>query len=361
MLLASNKVGFFVRNVETEGMMGDRDLLEIQANAQIDRGQAAALNPQVSVIIPAYGIAQFIQETLDSVFAQTFSDYEVIIVNDGSPDTEDFELSLLRYRERVVYIKQRNRGAAAARNRGLQEAEGQFVAFLDGDDLWKPNYLEEQVKFIKNGDYDLVYADALIVGDSPLAGLTFMQTAPSEGDVTVRNLLLAKCNVITSGVVARKQSILDAGLFDEELRNGSEDFDLWLRLAKRGARLAYQRKVLLRYRGRENSLSGDAINNIIRQLQVYDKFERSYDLSIEERADISGMVERLQAELELETGRLHLFKGNFADAREGFKKANIYYRTLKLRLIILFLYLSPRLLLSLYALTIRKPKSSFQK
>ncbi len=319
----------------------------VQLDTSIDTREMGAQNPEVSVIIPAYGIARFIQETLDSVFTQTFSNYEVIIVNDGSPDTEDFEASLRPYCDRIVYIKQENRGAAAARNRGLIEARGQFIAFLDGDDLWMPNYLEEQLDFMKCGNYDLVYADAFIIGESPLAGRTFMQTAPSEGEVTVRSLLTAKCNVITSGVLARRRAILDVGLFDEGLRN-SHDFDLWIRLAKAGVRLSYQRKVLLQYRCHENSLSGDAINNVVRQLRVYEKIERTYDLSPEERSDVSRMVESLHAELEVETGRLQLLEGNFTNAREAFKKANTYYGSFKLRLTILFLRLSPRLLLAIY-------------
>jgi glycosyltransferase involved in cell wall biosynthesis len=310
------------------------------------------MEPTVSVIIPAYNVAQFIGETLDSVLAQTFTDYEVIVINDGSPDVVEFEEILKPYLQRILYIKQENHGAASARNRGLQEARGEFIAFLDADDLWAKNYLEEQLKFINSTACDLVYSDALITGDSPLAGRTFMETAPSEGEVTVRSLLRATCNVITSGVLARKQPILDCGRFDETLRN-SHDFDLWVRLAKQGNHLAYQRKVLLQYRCHDNSLSGDAINNVVRQLRVYDKFERCYDLSREERADVSHMLGNLRAELELETGKMHLAQGNFADARNAFETANKHYRKAKLSLAIFLLKFSPRLLFRLYG-TLRK-------
>jgi glycosyltransferase involved in cell wall biosynthesis len=114
---------------------------------------AAATNvasSKVSIIIPAYNIAPYIAETLDSVFAQTFTDYEVIVVNDGSPDTEEFERAMQPYLDRVIYLKQENGGASVARNAGLQTARGEFVAFLDGDDLWLPNYLEEQMKVHAN-------------------------------------------------------------------------------------------------------------------------------------------------------------------------------------------------------------------
>ena len=108
--------------------------------------------PLVSVIIPAYNIAPYIGETLDSVFAQTFANYEVIVINDGSPDTDEFERVIEPYRERIRYISQKNGGASSARNAGLRAATGQLIAFLDGDDLWSPNYLEEQLKFIDGFD-----------------------------------------------------------------------------------------------------------------------------------------------------------------------------------------------------------------
>ena len=90
--------------------------------------------PSVSLIIPAYNVAAFISETLASVFAQTFTDFEVIVVNDGSPDTEELERELARFIARVNYVKQENRGASAARNAGLRTPRGEFVAFLDADD-----------------------------------------------------------------------------------------------------------------------------------------------------------------------------------------------------------------------------------
>jgi glycosyltransferase involved in cell wall biosynthesis len=326
-----------------------------EQETSIDRVETLAGQPAVSIIIPAYDIAPYINETLESVFAQTFSDFEVVLINDGSPDTEEFERALEPYRDKIIYLKQENRGAAAARNCGLRRARGKFVAFLDGDDLWAPSYLEEQLKFIEAGNYDLVYADALIVGDSPLAGRTFMETAPSEGEVTTRSLLLAKCNVITSGVVARRQLVIDAGLFDETLRN-SHDFDLWVRLAKFGAKLAYQRKVLLTYRCHEGSLSGDSINNVVRQLRVYEKIQRSYDLTPDERADIRGMVENLNAELELETGKLHLLEGRFNDALCAFRKANVHSQSWKLRATIFLLRLCPGLVLQVYRSQKQGPK-----
>src|ERR1051326_8460176 len=102
-------------------------------------------SPIVSVIIPAYNAAAFIGETLDSVYAQTFKDFEVVVVNDGSPDTDELERALERYAAKLRYLKQDNQGAAAARNTGITAARGEFVAFLDADDMWLPAFLEKQL------------------------------------------------------------------------------------------------------------------------------------------------------------------------------------------------------------------------
>src|SRR5882762_6685277 len=138
-------------------------------NPVISRAGAAvpikSAPPLVSIVIPAYNIAPFISETLTTVFAQTFNDFEVVIVNDGSPDTEEFERAIQPYNDRIVYLKQENRGASAARNTGVRAARGELIAFLDADDLWSPNYLAEQLRFMREQDCDLVCADANIFGD----------------------------------------------------------------------------------------------------------------------------------------------------------------------------------------------------
>jgi glycosyltransferase involved in cell wall biosynthesis len=299
--------------------------------------------PTVSVVMPAYKVAPYISETLRSVLAQTFTDYEIIIVNDGSPDTVELELELEPYLNRIRYIRQENRGAGAARNEGLRAARGEYVAFLDADDLWEPDYLSEQLKFMHSGGYDLVYADALLFGDSVLAGRTYMQVAPSTGEVTMLTLINGQCNVITSGVLVRRALVMEAGLFDEQLRN-SQDFELWVRLVRRGARASYQRKVLLRYRYHEDSLSGDTLNQIKRELRVLGKIESTYDLTPREREEISKAIAAVRGNLELETGKLHLARGEFKEAREAFAKANAARPNLKMKGALLLLRVAPGLL-----------------
>lgn len=302
-----------------------------------------AKNPRVSIIIPAYKVAQFISETLDSVFAQTFKDYEVIIVNDGSPDTDELERALEPFMAGVVYLKQENSGAGAARNRALRAARGELVAFLDADDIWLPEFLEEQVEFLEKGNYDLVYADALLFGDSPTAGMTYMQTTPSRGEINFKSMVHYECNFITSAVVARKSLIFEVGLFDVTLRNG-QDFDLWLKLVRGGARANYQRKVLLRQRCHSDSLSTtDPVDKIHRQIRLFKKIDDNYDLSAEERAEVAYVFRKLEAELDYETGKAQFLAGDFKSARQNLQKANHFQRNWRTRVILMLLSVAPRL------------------
>jgi glycosyltransferase involved in cell wall biosynthesis len=306
---------------------------------------AIAASPKVSVIIPAYNIASFIVETLESVLAQTFTNYEVIVVNDGSPDTEEFEGALRPYLNRIVYLKQENGGASVARNAGLHAARGEFVAFLDGDDVWLPNYLEEQMKFMRERGCDLVCADAMFFGDSadkaPTYMIAWMNDAPRVGDFGFLELVDAKRSVITSGVVARRQPIIDIGLFDEALRR-AQDFDLWLRLACAGHRLSFQRQALLKYRCRPNSLSGGVINSHLRELRIFDKIEQSYDLSPEQRTEVAEIIRKRRALLQFELGKLYAARAEFNQAQESLVEANRLQPTLKGRVALSLIRLAPQ-------------------
>jgi len=313
--------------------------------------------PSVSVVIPAYNVAHYIGETLCSVFQQTFTDYEVIVVNDGSPDTVALEKAIEPYLNQVRYIKQRNLGAGAARNEGLRAAQGEFIAFLDADDLWMPTYLEEQLRFLRDNNFDLVCADAIHFGDSPFVGKSYMEvymgTAPVQGEVTFLGLVSAEQSLITSGVVARRAPIIEVGLFDEGLRN-SQDFDLWIRLLRHGARLGYQRQLLMRYRCHENSLSGDEVNRSTRQLRVYDKIENSFDLTPEERPKVLKAIARRRALLEFELGKLYLERGDFEKSQAAFLRANRWRKSWKTIVAVSLSRLSPAVTRAIHVRRMRR-------
>ena len=307
-------------------------------------------SPLVSVIIPAYDVAKFIGEALNSALAQSFKDYEVIVVNDGSPDTSELERTLAPYLPRIVYLKQENRGVSAARNRGIKAARGSLIAFLDGDDVWMPNYLEVQVKRIQaDPSIDVLYPNVVMFGDSsPEDGEEFMTLCPSNGEVTFERLLLQECNVSNCSI-ARKETIVRAGMFDESLRS-VEDFDLWLRVIKGGGRIAYHRDVLARYRRRQGSLTADPIWLSEHILAVLEKVKQRDDLTASERATVENQYEHFHALLRLHQGKHAFFSGDTAGAIKGLTEANRFFRNRKTSFTLMMLRVAPRLLLRAYDL-----------
>lgn len=304
--------------------------------------------PLVSVIIPCYNVALFISEALESALRQTFTSFEIIVINDGSPDTPELEQQLSRYRNQIIYLKQENLGVSAARNLGIRTARGEYLAFLDGDDVWRPDFLKEQIKFIRSGGgYDLVYTDAYHFGNH-CEGMTYMQTCPSEGEVNCESLLSGRCNVICSGVLVRRQAVLEVGLFDEEVK-AAEDFDLWIRISKRkGAKLNYQRKILLGYRHRDGSMASDIDRQTELAIRVYEKIGKREDLAPSERAALERIHAKQNAVLATSRGKSELLRGNSAEAVQWFKKANDFHSSRKLRLLLKSVRLAPSVVQSLY-------------
>ncbi len=183
--------------------------------------------PAVSVVIPAHNAEKHICETLDSVLAQTYRDFEVIVVDDGSADATQ---ELVRaYGPRVRLVTQKHGGPSAARNRGIREASGRFIAFVDSDDLWLPEKLGEQVsRFDHEGRVGLVYCqvDRMTAEGQPIA--THHPPLP-KGRVFLE--LLERNHCWTSGVIVRREALEKCGLFDEHMV-WAEDWHLWLRIAR---------------------------------------------------------------------------------------------------------------------------------
>jgi glycosyltransferase involved in cell wall biosynthesis len=307
--------------------------------------------PTVSVIMPAYNVARYIGEALASAFAQTFPDFEVIVVNDGSPDTDELEQVIEPYRQRINYIKRQNGGPGAARNTAILYARGDLVAFLDGDDLWLPNYLSEQLKALReNPALDLIYADALLFGDSALAGRTYMQTCPSRGAVTFESLLVEDCSVPTSCALARRQSLVDVGLFDEDQHLiTSEDFDLWLRLAFHGGHIGYQQRVLAHHRLHDTSLAANSTRLLQAQISVLRKTARTLTLSSGQQELLAKEITKCKAHLDLNRAKQQLLAGEYGEAMRAFAQANDFFRSSRLWIVLKLLSRMPNFLRYIYA------------
>ena len=183
--------------------------------------------PCCSIIIPAYNAIKYLPETLESVLKQSFTDFEVLIIDDGSYDNI-IEWAAQIEDPRVRFISQKNQGVSAARNLGIKNATGEYIAFLDADDLWESTKLEKQLQLFKKNPYSgLVHTEmALIDEESKLLGREF--TSNVEGNALEQ--LLEKNTIVTSSVIVRRSCLETVGSFDNNLTS-SEDWELWVRIA----------------------------------------------------------------------------------------------------------------------------------
>lgn len=317
-----------------------------------------AQKASVSVIVPAYDAASFIAAALDSVLGQTRQPDEIIVVNDGSPDTADLEAALVPYSERILYLKQENGGPSAARNRGILAARGEYVAFLDSDDTWMPEYLEAQLRILaEDPQADLLYSNGVIVGDGPEAGRDLMSLSPSHGAATFEDLVTLRCTVLTSCVIARRQALIDAGLFEPRFRR-SEDFHLWARLAHRGGRLRYHRGVLVRHTRRAGSLSHDGEAMLRGAIETFQDLRRAVRLTPREAALVTRQIRSFQSELAVHHAKRAFLSGSYATAASAIGRAADreprFRARVRLRVLQAGLRIAPGLMRRTYA-ALRRP------
>lgn len=223
--------------------------------------------PAVSVIIPTYNSAAFLQETIESVLGQTYSDFEIIVVDDGS--TDETERVMQSFGTRVSYVKQENKGVSAARNQGIKLARARYVAFLDSDDLWVPQKLAEQVPLLdEDPEIGLVYSDWAVVTEHGVAEPSFHSTRPGASGY-VFNELVRTGFILTSGTVVRRSCLDEVGDFDESL-SVAEDYDLWLRICYRW-KVAVVNKALVTKRSWDGSLSSDLPKTALGRIALFKK------------------------------------------------------------------------------------------
>ena len=306
----------------------------------------SAAPSRVAVILPVYR-ARYLGEALESVFLQSLTPDEVIVIDDGSPDKNDIERAVTAFDGRVRLIRQANEGAGAARNAGIRATSAELIAMLDADDRWLPDFLAEQVALMNACRHIHVsYTNAMYIGRTPLAGRTFMSACPSRGDVTLQSLLEQECTVPLSATIARRDAMVRAGLFDPTLRRG-QDFDLWLRMARNGDRFTYSEKILALRRLHDENLSGTQVNEIERALNVFVKTLATMDLTIAERAAAERRVRTLTIALARERGKERLLDGDFAAARLHLE-AIAHQCGWKVRVALLGLRLAPALVRRFY-------------
>jgi glycosyltransferase involved in cell wall biosynthesis len=206
--------------------------------------------PLVSVIIPTYNRGWIVQEAIDSVLNQDFTDYELIVVDDGSDD--DTAMILAGYGESISVLHQPNKGVSAARNHGIAAASGQLIAFLDSDDLWLPRKLSTQVKFFKD------HPDAVINQTQERWIRNGVRVNPKQRHHKFSGMIfehsLALCLVSPSAVMLKKNLFDDVGGFDEQLP-ACEDYDLWLRISCRYPVQLIDKTLIIKRGGHADQLS----------------------------------------------------------------------------------------------------------
>ena len=187
------------------------------------------MNPLVSVVIPTYNREKYIGQTVESVLNQTYSNFEVIVVDDGS--TDGTKKALLKYASRLKYIFQSNSERGASRNKGLKESKGEFIAFLDSDDLWLPEKLNEEIsQLLSNASAGVVYSDVDLI-DANGNYLKTIKRKGYQGNVTEQ--LLCDNFISIGGHLIRTKLLRQInGSREERELSGSEDWEMWVRLSR---------------------------------------------------------------------------------------------------------------------------------
>jgi len=246
---------------------------------------------EISVVIPTYNYGRFVHEAIDSVLAQTCAPLEIIVVDDGS--TDGTEQIVRAYGDRVRYIRQENAGVGAARNNGIANARGEYVAFLDSDDVWLPEKLAKQLaRFDADPDLGLVYVGAERFDES---GTLSVALDGMEGWIASELLRLERSVISSgSGTLLPKRVAEEVGGFDPDLQP-SEDWDFCYRVALRH-RIGFVPEVLVRYRQHGSGLHLDVPRMERAMMLALEKVFESRDPAVQsQRRRTYGRMHRVLA------------------------------------------------------------------
>lgn len=221
--------------------------------------------PLVSVVIPVYNGERFLRESLESVFAQTYQDYEIVCVDDGSKDTS---LEILNeYRHKIKVVQQANMGQAGARNVGAKTGIGDYLGFLDQDDRWYPQKLERQVAVLEtNPEAVMAHCDKDWINETGHVTQRSMVSATrkaTQNGLTMTRLVGWDPCIYPSTVLIRRVAFDRVGGFDPELRSYGEDIDLMLRLRQEGS-FIFSEETGTQYRKHSTNFSGSGSDAMFR-------------------------------------------------------------------------------------------------
>ncbi len=220
----------------------------------------------VSIILPFYKKKEYIKETISSVLAQTFTDYEIIIIYDETDNTNlEFIKSIIKNNEKIkIIINERNCGAGESRNIGIKNSKGNFIAFIDADDIWKNDKLENQLNYMIQNDIQASHTSYDIIDDN---GKEISRRTARNVDY---NDLLASCDIGLSSVIIKKDILSEDCKFAN--LQTKEDYVLWLKLAKKGIIFYGVDKSFLKWRKLKKSLSSSSGRKLLDGYKVYNKY-----------------------------------------------------------------------------------------
>jgi glycosyltransferase involved in cell wall biosynthesis len=227
--------------------------------------------PKVSVIIPTYNRGQYITQALESVLNQTFRDYDIIVIDDGSTDNTGEILK--KYEGKIRSIRQENQGISNTRNRGIRETNGEYLAFLDSDDYWTPEKLKEQVNILDAySKVGIVYSRMPII--NKMGEKIGMKPAGVSGK-NFKELLEVWGDLPTSTVMTRRECFEKAGLFDPSL-DPMEDIDMWIRISRFYDLYEIENKILAYYRRHEEQVTTSKAKVYTGLLKINTKIYENY-------------------------------------------------------------------------------------
>lgn len=214
----------------------------------------------VSIVIPTYDRPEKLDELLSSIIAQTYKEFEVIIINDNSKQKKEYDAIIEKYKkgcDLTYYFNNRNKGAPYCRNKGIIESKYDLIALTDDDDLWSPNKLLKQVDLFNRSQekVGLIYTWANVVDEK---GEILYKFDSNISGKSYRNIL-KECFIPSSSVMVRKQCIIDAGLFDESLPS-CQDWDMWTRMFKYGYQSDVIKEELVTIRKHKDDRIGTSSN-----------------------------------------------------------------------------------------------------
>lgn len=215
------------------------------------------MNELVSIIMPSYNTAKFISETIESVSAQTYPNWELIIVDDCSTDNTNEVVKSFLLDDRIKYIKnEKNSGAAVSRNRALREAKGKWVAFLDSDDLWLPEKLEKQIAFMEKNDYHFSYTNYIEIDEFSIPNGQVI-TGPKK---VTRHGMYDYCWMGCLTVMYDTETV---GLIQIADIKKNNDYAMWLKVCSK-ADCYLLDETLAKYRKRSGSISNHGYTKLIK-------------------------------------------------------------------------------------------------